>query len=71
MGVTTPAHGAADRAEVDRPLAERAATAARSELRGERTGILGAIGRAAPLPLARARRLPQHWTLIWTLSHFH
>ncbi len=68
---TQPRPRASDLAETDRPLAERAATAARAELRGERAGILGAIGRPAPHSLpARARRVPECWSLVWTLSHF-
>ncbi len=59
---------AGDFAELDRPLVERAATAARAELRGERAGILGAIGHAAPLPLARARRLPERWSLVHVME---
>ncbi len=50
-----------------RLLAERAANAARAELRGERTGILGAIGSSAPpLLLSRTRRVPERWSLIHT-----
>ena len=53
----------------EQPLAERAATAARAELRGERTGILGAIGAAAkPVPLARTRRLPERWSLVHVME---
>jgi hypothetical protein len=51
------------------PLAERAATAARAELRGERTGILGAVGLSAPaLPLLRTRRVPERWTLVYVME---
>jgi hypothetical protein len=46
------------------PLGERAAIAARAELRGERTGILGAIGEAPLLPLVRPRRIPSSWTFL-------
>ena len=42
-------------------LGERAAIAARAELRGERTGILGAIGKVPLRPLARARQAPSTW----------
>ncbi len=58
-----------DDAEADRPLADRAATAARAELRGERAGILGAIGRAAPQPLlGRGRRVPERWSLLHVME---
>src|SRR6516162_10932952 len=40
-------------------LNERAAAAARAELRGERENMLGAIGTAGPAPLARARDVPE------------
>jgi hypothetical protein len=52
----------------EQPLTERAAVAARSELRGERKGILGALGHAAPLPLVRARRVPAHWSLVHVMD---
>jgi hypothetical protein len=56
-------------AEAGRPLAERAATAARAELRGERTGILGAIASSAPpLPLARMQRVPERWSLVHVME---
>ncbi len=57
-----------DPVAADGTLAGRAATAARAELRGERTGILGAIGRAAPLPLAPARRVPDRWSLLFVME---
>lgn len=47
------------------PLEERAAVAARAELRGERTGILGATGRMARVPLGlRSRTLPARWSVL-------
>jgi hypothetical protein len=49
-------------------LTERAATAARAELRGERDSILGAIGIAAPAPLARARDVPERWTFLFVME---
>jgi hypothetical protein len=56
-------------AEIGQPLGERAAAAARAELRGDRTGILGAIGKAAPLlPLTRARRIPERWSLVHVME---
>jgi hypothetical protein len=39
-------------------LAAQAELAARAELRGDRTGILGAIGEAGPAPLSRRRTVP-------------
>jgi len=51
-----------------RSLNERAARAARAELRGERTGILGATGKAALPPLARTRRVPDHWSFIHVMD---
>ncbi len=56
-------------AQAGRPLAERAATAARAELRGERTGILGALASSAPpLPLARMQRVPERWSLVHVME---
>lgn len=48
------------------PLRERAAVAARAELRGDRAGILGAIGISgmSGSRLATARRVPDHWSLL-------
>jgi hypothetical protein len=49
-------------------LGERAAIAARAELRGERAGILGAK-RMSPLPLLlRPRRVPGHWSFIYVME---
>ena len=59
---------AADNAAAEPPLPERAAIAAAAELRGERTGILGASG-AVPLPaLARPRRVPERWSLVHVME---
>lgn len=52
----------------DVSLGERADIAARAELRGERTGILGALGESPLRPLARARRLPQSWTFLHVME---
>ena len=52
----------------DTALNERAARAARAELRGERDSILGAIGIAAPAPLARARDVPERWTFLFVME---
>jgi len=49
-------------------LVERAAAAARAELRGERDGILGALGPTALAPLARRRAIPDRWTLIHVMD---
>jgi len=51
-----------------RPLGERAAKAARAELRGERTGILGALGQSALLVSARARRIPERWSILHVME---
>lgn len=58
-----------DGTAADPPLAERAATAARAELRGERAGILGAI-RTSVLPerFARMRRVPDRWSLVHVME---
>lgn len=60
-----PPHHAADS---NASLGERAAIAARAELRGERTGILGAIGGASPLPLVRTRRVPDSWSFLHVME---
>lgn len=60
-------HAPARSTQVDgaTPLEERAAVAARAELRGERTGILGATGRTALVPLVlRRRTLPARWSVL-------
>jgi hypothetical protein len=55
--------------EEQRPLAQRAAVAARAELRGERTGILGATGRAPGAPAHLRRRVvPERWSVIAVLE---
>lgn len=55
-------------ADGDGSLGERAATAARAELRGERIGILGALGEAPLRPLTRVRRLPENWTFLHVME---
>jgi len=52
----------------DLTLEQRAVAAARAELRGERTGILGASGRIPPAPLVRERRLPDRWSFIHVMG---
>jgi hypothetical protein len=50
-------------------LPQRAAAAARAELRGERRGILGAVTGSAPLlPLLRARRVPGRWSFVYVME---
>jgi hypothetical protein len=49
-------------------LTERAASAARAELRGERTGILGAIGLSMGPSLSRARTVPERWSLLHVMD---
>jgi hypothetical protein len=70
---TKPAGGgrnrdAPDGANTTAPLAERAAAAADAELRGERAGILGAIGRSTLSPLIRPRRVPDRWSFFHVMS---
>lgn len=45
-------------------LDERAAIAARAELRGERHAILGALEQAPLAPLPRIRRIPECWSFV-------
>jgi hypothetical protein len=52
----------------DATLTERAAAAARAELRGERENMLGAIGIAGPAPLSRAREVPERWTFLFVIE---
>jgi hypothetical protein len=61
-----PHQGSGARAGVT--LAERAAAAARAELRGERTGILGTLGETAPLPLGRTRNVPDRWSFLHVME---
>jgi hypothetical protein len=61
----TNAQAGAAPADEQTPLGERAAIAARAELRGERTGILGASGRMALMPLGlRRRTAPARWSVL-------
>jgi len=71
--MTTPDRAPADGrsgSQTDPTLAERAAAAARAELRGDRAGMLGVVGQAALPPLARTRSVPERWSLLQLLSHF-
>ncbi|HEY1982773.1 MAG TPA: hypothetical protein VGH13_22060 [Xanthobacteraceae bacterium] len=56
------------RAGADLNLTSRAAAAARAELRGDRTGILGAIGETLPVPLGRMRSVPDRWSFIHVME---
>src|ERR1700728_3083987 len=57
------------RVEQDRPLVDRAATAARAELRGERAGIFGALSQGRPLhSLVRKRPAPDRWSLVHVME---
>lgn len=49
-------------------LDQRAAIAARAELRGERTGILGALGQTALPSLNRPRRVPDRWSFVYVME---
>jgi hypothetical protein len=50
-------------------LTERAASAARAELRGDRRGILGAIGPSAPpRSFLRARPVPDRWSFVHVMD---
>jgi hypothetical protein len=49
-------------------LSARAAAAAHAELRGERAGILGAIGASTPLLAARTRRVPDRWSFVHVMD---
>jgi hypothetical protein len=49
-------------------LAERAATAARAELRGDRSAILGAIGPGALHLLTRTRQVPGQWSFVYVME---
>lgn len=57
----TPANAAAT-------LNDRAVAAARAELRGERTGILGATGRLSLPRLEPPRRVPERWTFVHVME---
>ncbi len=49
-------------------LADRAAAAARAELRGDRAGMLGALGRSTLLPLTRSRSVPDRWSFLHVME---
>ena len=56
------------RAGADLNLSSRAAAAARAELRGDRIGILGAVGESTPIPLGRTRTVPDRWSFIFVME---
>jgi len=58
----------AGRVDTEAALDERAVAAARAELRGERTGILGATGRLSLPRLAPPRRVPARWTFVHVMD---
>ena len=60
--------GDGDDPNPDLPLGERAAQAARAELRGDRTKILGAIGQTTMPRLLRARSVPDRWSFLHVME---
>jgi hypothetical protein len=53
----------------DATLPERARIAARAELRGERSKILGAVGASTLAPLARrSRHVPERWSFLHVME---
>ena len=59
---------ASARSDAEPTLGERAAAAARAELRGDRQGILGAVGPVRLSSLIRARRAPESWSLLHVMD---
>ncbi len=55
-------------ADASATLKDRAVEAARAELRGERTGILGATGRLSLPRLEPPRRVPERWTFVHVME---
>jgi hypothetical protein len=71
MDVTDRSPAAAHDGEAEtaeRELRERAAVAARAELRGDRSGILGALGPAAMALPARPRSVPECWSFVHVMD---
>lgn len=58
----------AARRDPEAALDARAIAAARAELRGERTGILGATGRLSLPRLAPPRRVPEDWSFVHVME---
>ncbi len=57
------------RSDPDEPtLADRAEQAVRAELRGDRLGILGALGESGPAPLSRNRSVPDRWSFLHVME---
>jgi hypothetical protein len=49
-------------------LAERAAEGVRAELRGDRLGMLGTLGEAAPASLSGNRTVPDRWSFLHVME---
>ena len=62
-GILRPSGG-----ETATTLIERAAAAARAELRGERLAILGALGEPRAAPLSRVRSVPDRWSFVHVMD---
>lgn len=58
----------AAKVDTEAALDERAVAAARAELRGERTGILGATGRLSLPRLKPPRQVPERWSFIHVMD---
>jgi hypothetical protein len=56
------------RDDEERGLAARAEQAVRAELRGDRLGILGALGETGPAPLLRNRTVPDRWSFLHVME---
>jgi hypothetical protein len=52
----------------DLSLTKRATQAARAELRGDRSGILGAVTGVAPAALTRTRTVPDRWSFLHVMD---
>jgi hypothetical protein len=52
----------------ERTLSERAEEGVRAELRGDRLGILGALGETEPAPLSRKRTVPDRWSFLHVME---
>jgi hypothetical protein len=66
-----PEDQAVESPAADAPLHERAAAAARAELRGDRAGILGAMGSSggsAAWQPGRLRRVPEQWSVLFVME---
>ena len=54
-----------EEADEEASLVTRAEAAAEAELRGDRGGILGAVGAAPLMRLNRTRRVPDRWSFYY------